>query len=89
MTYNLIIKTATDRPDYLIDLKTAMATRLSENKFNALKALNPALLGDYRFIAFKDTDFSWWGKVTRYLTANRIYNNCVFEIDFKGNITKW
>lgn len=83
MTYNLLVKTATDRPDYLIDLKTAIATRLSENKFKAIQSANPKRLGDYRF-----TDYSWWERVTLYMTENRIYKNVWFVCDLDGNIRK-
>lgn len=88
MTYNLLVKTCPDRPDYLIDLKTAIATRLSENKFKAIQSANPKRLGDYRFIAYKDTDYSWWERVTLYMTENRIYKNVWFVCDFDGNIRK-
>ena len=70
-------------------MKDMISTRLTKAKFEALKNINQELLGDYRFIPFEETDFSWWGRIDRKLTAKKIVSGVEFDIDFHGNVTEY
>lgn len=83
--YNMLSKRDKDKPYIIFDF---VATKLSEKQFNRLKELNPDILGDYYFIPYAHTDFTWWGKCTKYLT-NRRLSQAYFSIDYFGNITKY
>ena len=82
--YNIVAKQA-DKPYIIYDM---MATRLSRKQFEKIKSLNPDLLGEYHFIPYNETDFSWWGKVQKYLTNRRI-TTAYFDCDYWGRITKY
>lgn len=69
-------------------LKDIIATNLSKKKFEQLQALNSELLGDYRYIPFNETDFSWWSRINKKLTAKKI-KQAYFEIDFYGNVKEF
>ena len=83
--YNLIAK----HKGYMIDLGTAMATTISQSKFEKLKELNPTTFDGYDFIPYKETDFNWWYRISRYLTPRKILGGYSFECDLNGNITKY
>lgn len=83
--YNIVAKPHKECSYALTDM---MATKLTERQFNKIKELNPDLLGDYIFIPYNDTDFSWWSRVTRYLTLHKI-RRASFEVDYFGRITKY
>lgn len=82
--FNLVVKRVKGQEYLITDM---IATKLSKAKFEKLKELNKNLLGEYVFIKYEDTDFSWWDKVTKYLTERRI-TKAYFDIDFYGNVTK-
>jgi len=82
--YNLLTKRVTGR-EYLIS--DFIATRLNEKQFNHLKAQNE-FLKDYDFTPYNETDFSWWSRVTKKLTAKKLYSNVYFNCDFHGNVTE-
>lgn len=84
--YNIIAKRVKGQEYIIYDM---IATKLNKKTFQKLQALNPALLGDYYFIDYKDTDFSWWGKITKYLTLSKITSGWMFDCDFYGSITKY
>ena len=84
MAYNMLVKRVKDKP-YLI--YGFMATTLNKETFEKLKAINQETLGDYDFIAQKDTDFSWWDKVDKKLTLHKI-KQAYFDIDYYGNVTE-
>ena len=84
MAWNMLVKRVEDKP-YIIH--GFMATTMSKEKFEKLKAINPDTLGDYDFIAQKDTDFSWWSKVERKLTPTKIVR-AYFDIDYYGNVSE-
>lgn len=83
--YNLLVKRHKDKPFLISDF---IATKLNRQKFENLKAINPELLGEHDFIEYNETDFSWWSKVTKYLTGAKI-TRAYFDIDFHGNVTKY
>lgn len=85
-TYNIVVKRKAGQEYIIYDM---MATKLNKKQFEKLKELNQQLLGDYYFIDYKDTDFSWWHKITKYLTLSKITNNWAFDCDFYGNIIKY
>lgn len=74
--------------EYLIDLSSAMATRLSEREFEQVKQANPDKFEGYRYIKPGDVDFTWWCRVHRYLTKRKITSR-EFDIDYYGNITEY
>lgn len=74
--------------EYLIDLSSAMATRLSEREFEQVKQANPDKFEGYRYIKPCDIDFSWWYRVHRYLTKSKITSR-EFDIDYYGNVTEY
>lgn len=83
--YNILVKRDKEHT-YLI--KDFMATSLSKNKFEKLKEQNKAILGDFDFIPYNETDFMWWNKIEKYLTPTKIVK-AYFNIDFYGNVTKY
>lgn len=85
-TYNILAKCDKEKSYIILDM---IATKLSKTQFEELKSINEALLGDYKFIPYKDTDFSWWYKVNKKLTASKLYKNCCFDCDFYGNIIEY
>lgn len=74
--------------EYLINLNTAMATRLSEKDFEKVKQANPDKFKGYRYIKPCDIDFSWWYRIHQYLTKTKIVQR-EFNIDYYGNITEY
>ena len=74
--------------EYLVNLNTAMATRLSEKEFEKVKQANPDKFEGYRYIKPDDIDFSWWCRIHRYLTKTKIASR-EFDIDYHGNITEY
>lgn len=74
--------------EYLIDLSSAMATRLSEREFEQVKQANPDKFEGYRYIKPSDIDFSWWYRIHRYLTKSKITTR-EFDIDYHGNVTEY
>ena len=87
MKYNILIKK--NNPEYIINLNTAIVTNLSEKKFLEIQKLNPDLLKDYKFISYKNVDFSWWNRINKFLTSKKLMYNQYFEIDYKGNVTRY
>ena len=83
--YNIIAKCDTEKPYIILDM---IATKLNKKQFEKLQEQNTKLLGNYRFINYNDTDFTWWGKIEKYLTNTKI-TKAYFDIDFYGNITKY
>lgn len=83
--YNILAKCLKGQEYIITDM---IATKLTKQKFAKLQELND-FLQDYRFIEYKDTDFTWWDKITKYLTINKLYKNCNFDIDYYGNITRY
>lgn len=86
MPYNIIVKSDSKYKFIIYDM---IATNLNKNEFEKIKSANMDLLGEYDFIPFKNTDFSWWQSITRFLTKNRLYRNVYFDIDFFGNVKKY
>lgn len=84
MAWNMLVKRVEDKPYIIYGF---MATTMGKEKFEKLKAINPDTLGDYDFIAQKDTDFSWWSKVERKLTPTKIVR-AYFDIDYYGNVSE-
>lgn len=82
---NIIAKGAPGREYIITDM---MATRLTEAKFKQLQEMNPDLFRDYRFIPQEETDFSWWSRISKKLTARKIYSGVYFHCDFYGNVTE-
>lgn len=85
-TYNIIAKRVKGHEYIMTDL---IATKLTRNQFEKIKQLNQKLFEDYYFIPYKETDFTWWAKITKYLTTCKLYHNQCFEIDYFGNITRY
>lgn len=81
----LLVKPLKDKPYIITDF---MATRLSKKDFERLQELNPELLKDWRYTPRKETDFSWWSKVTKKLTKTKIVT-AYFDIDFYGNVSEY
>lgn len=81
--FNLLVKGVKGK-EYLIE--DFIATKLSEREFKEIQELNMDWFGDYRFVKYEDTDFSWWCRVNKKLTKTRYKKNCHFEIDFNGNV---
>lgn len=87
--YNLLAKCDKEHPYIIYDF---VATKLSKKEFEKLRDYsqhNKDLLGEYRFIPYQDTDFSWWGSVKKYLTKRHLYHNQYFEIDYWGYVTRY
>lgn len=85
-TYNLLAKS--DKK-YSFLISDFIATKLNEKEFEIIKKNNEKLFKDYRFIPYNETDFTWWAKVNKYLTKNKLYSGVCFDIDYFGNITKY
>jgi hypothetical protein len=90
MAVNIIAKSVKGK-EYLIS--EMIATRLTDKQWQKIKELNPQLFGDsdsfvWRFIPQKETDFSWWPKISRKLTSTKIKGAC-FDCDYYGNITEY
>lgn len=54
-----------------------IATTVSKKKWEEIKELNQSRFGDsdgytWRYIPAKETDFSWWYRITKKLTATKI-----------------
>lgn len=73
--------------EYLIT--EMIATRLNKKQFERLQKANKDILGGYRFIDNRDTDFSWWSRINKKLTAKKIISGCAFECDFYGDIKEY
>lgn len=85
-TVNIIAKGQKGREYIITDM---MATRLTKGQFDKLQAINEELLGEYRFIPQAETDFSWWNRITKKLTARKIVSGVEYHCDFYGNITEY
>lgn len=92
--YNIIAKTIPNK-EYIIT--EMIATKSNKKLFKELQEKYD-YLKEYKFIDYKDTDFTWWGKITKLLTIRKdtLFKNitfnikyCYFDIDFYGNITKY
>ena len=83
MKYNMLVKPHKEKEFLITDF---IVTKLTKNSFEKLQKLNAALLGDYRFVEYKNTDFSWWSKASKYLTASKL-KSAAFDVDFYGNVT--
>ena len=83
--YNIVAKPHKDCDYIYVDM---IATKLSEKQFNRVKELNPSLLGDYVFVPYSQTDFTWWSSIKKYLTQRRL-SSAYFSIDYWGRITKY
>lgn len=81
---NILCKGVPGREYVVTDM---IATRLSRAQFEKLQALNPELLGDYRFTPQAETDFSWWPRISRKLTPRKIVT-AYFNCDFYGRVTE-
>lgn len=86
MKYNIVAKCVKGK-EYL--MTEMIATSLSKKQFEQLKELNKEKWEDYRFIPYNNTDFSWWHRITKYLTKRYIYSGVYFDCDYWGNITKY
>lgn len=84
--YNLLTKGVKGREYIITDF---IATSLGKKAFERVKMLNKDLLGDYTFVEYKNVDIGFWSHTTKYLTKTKLYKNCIFDIDFKGNITRY
>lgn len=80
--YNILAKRQKGREYIILDM---IATKLSEKAFKRIQEQNKSRLGDYVFIKNKDTDFSWWDKVSRKLTPKYL-KEAEFECDVWGNV---
>jgi len=85
MTQINIIAKGKPGAEYIIT--DMMATRLNEETFKKLQAINPDTLGAYRFIPQSETDFSWWSRIERKLSRTKI-TRAYFNCDFHGNVTE-
>lgn len=83
--YNLLTKRVSGK-EYLIS--DFIATKLSKKQFEKIKA-NNAFLSEYDFTPYKETDFTWWSRVSKKLTAKKLYSGVLFECDFYGNVTEY
>lgn len=86
MKYNIVAKFDKDKPYIMYEM---MATNLNKKDFEKVQKLNMEKLSEYRFIPYNETDFSWWIKISKFLTKRKIYKNTYFKIDYFGNITKY
>ena len=84
--YNIIAK-CVKGAEYL--MTEMIATSLTKKQFEKIKELNKEKFADYRFIPYNDTDFSWWHKITKYMTKKYVYSGVCFDYDWFGNITKY
>lgn len=82
---NIIAKGVPGKEYIITDM---MATSLSRKAFESAQEQNPDLLSGYRYIPFNDTDFSWWSRITKKLTARKIVQ-AYFEIDFGGKVREF
>lgn len=87
MSINIIAKSVKGKEYLICDM---MATRLTREKWEAVKASNPEVFGDtdkytWRFIPQNETDFSWWYRISRKLTSQKIVTAC-FECDYHGKV---
>ena len=83
--FNLLAK-GVDGKEYLIT--DFIATKLTETQANKMIEQFDVLKG-YRFIPYEETDFSWWDRVTKKLTAKKLTEGNYFECDFHGNVTEY
>lgn len=84
--YNILAK---PHPNANYILSDFIATKLTKSQFNKIQQLNPTLLGDYIFIPYNETDFTWWSQTTKYLTQHKLYTQTYFGIDYYGVVTKY
>lgn len=84
MAWNILAKRVKGKEYLIYDF---MATTMNKEQFEKLKTVNEELLGEYDFIPQKETDFSWWSKVTKKLTPKKIVT-AYFDIDYYGNVTE-
>lgn len=94
--YNIIAR-CKEGAEYI--MTELIATSASKKDFEAIKDKSK-YFNNCCFIAYNDTDFCWWDRITKLLTINKsrisknIYNFRVtsgwrFDCDFFGNITKY
>lgn len=83
-TYNLLTKRVTGK-EYLIS--DFIATKLNRKQFENVQSQNE-FLKEYTFTPYSETDFSWWSRVFKKLTAKKLYSNVEFDCDFYGNVTE-
>ena len=84
--YNIVAKCVKGAEYIMTDM---IATNLNKKQFEQIKEWNKDKFEDYRFIDYKDTDFTWWDRITKFLTKRGVYSNTYFNCDYYGNITKY
>lgn len=82
---NVVVKRKSDAPWIITDI---MATKLSKKAFEDIKEINKELLGDYEWVAQKDTDFTWWERIEKRLMPSNIVRRC-YECDYYGNVEEY
>ena len=89
--FNLLVKPVDDEHAYII--VDMIATKLSKAQCEHAIEVWDKLKG-YRFVAYKDTDFSWWQGVRRKLTYSDTscmfrLREAYFDIDWYGNVSEY
>ena len=90
--YNILVIRNKEKPYILRG--AFIATKLSKAQFEKAKEVWADKLGEYDFIAYKDTDFTWWRNVTRKLcyseaTCTYRLREAYFDIDWFGNVKEY
>ena len=81
---NLLVKRVKGK-EYLI--KDFMATSLSRKKFEDIRAINEAILGEWEWC--DDIDWTWWDRVHKKLTPSKI-RSAYFRYDIAtGKVQEW
>lgn len=91
MSVNIIAKCVKGK-EYLMG--EMIATRLTEKQWEELKSANLDKFGDteqytWRYIPQRETDFSWWDRITKKLTKTKLIGGCEFTCDYYGKITEY
>jgi len=82
---NMLVKRVKGKEYFITDF---MATRLSKKKFEALKEVNQDKLGEWEFVPFSETDFTWWDRCFKKLTPSAI-RRAEFRITWDGKVEEW
>lgn len=83
---NLLVKRKAGAEFIITDM---MATRLSERKFEELKAVNAEKLEGWEFVKAGDVDWTWWDRVFKKLTPTAIYRTSFRYDTASGKVQEW
>jgi hypothetical protein len=65
--------------EYILPYQDMMLTNLSKSKFEKVKEWNPEKFDGCEFVPFKEIDWLYIERITKYLTMRGVYSNQAFD----------